>query len=78
MKNNFTILLSTGFSATNDLLMFQKTIPAMRLTSQNLTSYLDLQELWRKLNQMQTFKFPFEGMKNYFKKQNTQNLLFII
>lgn len=50
-----------GFSATNDLLMFQKTIPAMRLTSQTLASYLDLQELWRKLNQMPQFKFPFEG-----------------
>lgn len=58
----YILSMFIGFSAANDLIMFQKTIPAMRLTSQNLTSYLDLQELWRKLNQMQTFKFPFEGM----------------
>lgn len=50
-----------GYSQLADLKMFQKTMPAISLSSQMLQSYLDLQSFWLKLDKITTFKFPYEG-----------------
>lgn len=49
-----------GYSHLADLKMFQKTMPAISLSSQMLQSYLDLQIFWQKLDKIAEFKFPFD------------------
>lgn len=50
-----------GFSPLIDLKMFQKLMPFMSLSTQTLTSYLDLQAFSQKLAKTPRFRFPFSG-----------------
>lgn len=61
LNYNLTFFFHSGFSSSTDLTMFQKTIPALNLSTLSVTSYLDLQELWQKLNSIRNFKFPHDG-----------------
>lgn len=54
-------ILKLGFALSSDLLMFQKTLPSFNISLQFPTSYLDLQVLWRKLNNLPRFQFPFKA-----------------
>lgn len=67
-------ILKIGFAPGTDLIMFQKSFPSLGLST-NLpfsTSFLDLQEFWRKLNQLGNFKFPFPG------ENSSENLINLV
>lgn len=67
-------ILKIGFAPGTDLIMFQNSFPSLNLSTnlQFSTSFLDLQEFWRKLNQITNFKFPFPGENS---SENLSNLV---
>lgn len=59
------IFLIKAFAVTSDLKMLQQSIPALGLSRSGLNnSYIDLQDLWKKLNTITNFKFPYKGKIN--------------
>lgn len=56
-------ILKLGFAPSSDLSMLQKSLPSLNLSSHSwsLSSYLDLQQFWRKLTTIKSFRFPYAG-----------------
>lgn len=67
-------ILKLGFAPTSDLSMLQKSLPSLNLASHSwsLSSYLDLQQFWRKLNSLNSFQFPYPGENT---NENLSNLV---
>ncbi|XP_053693223.1 exonuclease mut-7 homolog [Sabethes cyaneus] len=66
-------ILKLAFAPSTDISMFQKALPAFNVSynSQTSSSILDLQDLWRYVDTVKKFRFPFEEeMTN----QNLANL----
>lgn len=56
-------ILKLGFAPASDLSMLQKSLPSLNISNQSwaLSSYLDLQLLWRTLLTVKGFSFPYSG-----------------
>uniref|UniRef100_A0A336M779 CSON012118 protein n=1 Tax=Culicoides sonorensis TaxID=179676 RepID=A0A336M779_CULSO len=52
-------ILKLGFSQASDIAMIKKTLPGLCITYEKSTSYMDLQKLWRYLQEIPGFKLPF-------------------
>ncbi|XP_058836638.1 exonuclease mut-7 homolog [Topomyia yanbarensis] len=55
-------ILKLAFAPSTDISMFQKALPAFNVVynSQNSSGILDLQDLWRHVDTIKNFRFPFE------------------
>lgn len=60
--NNMEIL-KVGFSVQQDMLMLHKSLPQLNLSLQLNSCYLDLKDLWKRLQYMTGFDFPYQRGK---------------
>lgn len=52
-------ILKLGFSQASDIAMIRKTLPDLCINYEKSTSYIDLQKLWRFLEEFTDFKLPY-------------------
>lgn len=57
--NNLEIL-KVGFALQQDLAMLQKSLPQMNLCLSSGSCYLDMKHLWKRLQYLQHFSFPYK------------------
>ncbi|XP_055389806.1 exonuclease mut-7 homolog [Condylostylus longicornis] len=56
-------ILKLGFCLQQDLAMLEKDLPMLNINIQNSCAYLDIQILWRNVNKIMSFKFPYKVEK---------------
>lgn len=67
-------ILKLGFSQSSDIAMIRRSIPELSITYEKSTSYMDLQKLWRYLQEIPGFKLPYPDASCGRAKQDLRQL----
>lgn len=68
-------ILKLGFSQDGDISMLKKSLPALSLTYEKSTSYIDLKKLWKYMSEQPKFRLPYQDYSGGRTKQDLRQLV---
>lgn len=68
-------ILKLGFSQDGDIAMLKKSLPALSLTYEKSSSYIDLKKLWKYLSEQPNFRLPYQDYSGTRTKQDLRQLV---